>query len=116
MGEEKDMELKMEDLQEQHRPYAELIGIDNLLRLADYVGGTQIYIPKKEELLKSRKYNLIREEFNGNNIKELARKYDVSESTVYRLVRDEILNSRRKQLEGQMSILDFPEYLPDYEK
>ena len=40
----KNEELTLDDLQEQHRQYAEVIGIDNLLRLSDTYGGTSIYI------------------------------------------------------------------------
>lgn len=46
-------ELTLDDLQEQHRQYAEVIGIDNLLRLSDTYGGTSIYIPQRRELLKT---------------------------------------------------------------
>ena len=43
----KNEELTLDDLQEQHRQYAEVIGIDNLLRLSDTYGGTSIYIPQR---------------------------------------------------------------------
>lgn len=49
----KNEELTLDDLQEQHRQYAEVIGIDNLLRLSDTYGGTSIYIPQRRELLKT---------------------------------------------------------------
>ena len=35
----KNEELTLDDLQEQHRQYAEVIGIDNLLRLSILTGG-----------------------------------------------------------------------------
>jgi len=99
-------DLTLDDLQEQHREYAELIGIENLIHLSQYFGGTQIYIPMPGELFKKRKYELIQEEFNGFNIRELAKKYDVSESTVYRLVRDQVIR-KNTPIEGQMSLGDF---------
>ena len=34
-------ELALDDLQQQHREYAEIIGIDNLLKLAEAFGGTR---------------------------------------------------------------------------
>ena len=102
-------EITMEDLQEQHRELAERIGIDNLLRLADYCGGTQIYIPKRDEMLKIKKYRAIIEEFDGSNIKELAVKYNISKSTIYRILQDKIGKTGRV-MEGQMSIMDcFPD-------
>ena len=99
--------ISLEDLQEQHRNYAEIIGIDKLLELAKMYGGTQIYIPKPEELLKNRKSKAISEEFDGTNIKQLAKKYQVSESTVYRLVRDQIVKAASRQIPGQYSLSEY---------
>ncbi|MBP3339801.1 MAG: DNA-binding protein [Lachnospiraceae bacterium] len=99
--------ITADDLQEQYRELAEIIGIENLMSLAKYYGGTQIYIPQVEMLLKNVKYKAIIEEFDGFNIKKLAKKYGVSESTVYRLVRDKIVSSAVKQIEGQMEMKDF---------
>ena len=67
----KNEELTLDDLQEQHRQYAEVIGIDNLLRLSDTYGGTSIYIPQRRELLKNRTYNAIYREFDGSNVDQL---------------------------------------------
>lgn len=99
--------ITADDLQEQHRELADIIGIENLIALANYYGGTQIYIPQVEMLVKNVKYKAIVEEFDGFNIKQLAKKYDVSESTVYRLVRDKIVSNAVKQIEGQMDFSDF---------
>lgn len=99
--------ITADDLQEQYRELAEIIGIENLMSLAKHYGGTQIYIPQVEMLLKNVKYKAIIEEFDGFNIKKLAKKYGVSESTVYRLVRDKIVSSAVKQIEGQMEMKDF---------
>ena len=101
-------DVSLDDLQEQHRQYGEIIGIANLIKLANEFGGTQIYIPKPDELIKLAKYKKIAEEFDGYNIKQLSKKYDVSESTVYRIVREQLISgSNKKQLEGQMSITDY---------
>lgn len=101
--------ILMDDLQEQHRELAAIIGIDNLIKLSNHFGGTQIYVPQTEKLIKNVIYRAVIEEFDGTNIKILAKKYDISESTVYRLVRDKILNNQiqAKQIEGQMSFDDY---------
>ena len=51
---------------------------------------------------------MIRDEFDGTNIKKLASKYDVSESTVYNVVREQIQSGVHKHpmIPGQMSIAD----------
>ena len=56
---EKGGDITIEDLQEQHRGYAEIVGIDKLIKLSEVYGGTQIYIPKKDELLKNKKYRAL---------------------------------------------------------
>lgn len=106
-------ELTLDDLQEQHREYARIIGLDNLLKLSDAFGGTRIYIPKRKELEKNKIYDMIYEEFDGGNIAELTRKYDVCEATVYKIIADKLEEARKKRkrerwnISGQMSITDF---------
>ncbi len=76
---------KGKNLKQRHKEYAELIGIENLIQLSRVFGGTSIYIPKEEELLKGLKYDKIAKEFTEKNAKELARKYHLSERTIYRI-------------------------------
>ena len=76
---------KGKNLKQRHKEYAELIGIENLIQLSRVFGGTSIYIPKEEELLKGLKYDKIEKEFTEKNAKELARKYHLSERTIYRI-------------------------------
>lgn len=113
MDKENIYELTLDDLQDQHREYAEVIGVDNLLKLSDYFGGHRIYIPKRKELEKNKIYRMIYDEFDGSNIAELTRKYDVCETTVYKILSDRLEEARKKRkqekenLPGQMSLIDF---------
>lgn len=105
-------DLKMEDLEAQHREIAEVIGIENLVKLSRYFAGNPVYAPKIENLVKNRKYSLIRQEYDGTNIKMLATKYDVCESTVYNILRDMLLKGAGKReakanIPGQMNIMEF---------
>ena len=104
-------DLTIEDLQEQHRDFAEALGMENLIKLSEHFGGTSIYVPQKRELVKQRVYGLIRKEYDGTNIKELASRYDVSESTVYKVVRDILLRGVAKReaasnIPGQMDLME----------
>ncbi len=105
MGLKRD-EIKLTDLKEQHRQYAEVIGAENLISLAKIYGGTNIYIPQLSELLKNQKYSCIIKEYSGDNVKELARKYNVSERTVYRLVKNIIRKAKTKPFESQITLFD----------
>ena len=84
--------IRIEELKEQHREYAEIIGVENLIRLAEAYGGAAIYIPKIDDLLKSQKYAAIIREFNGSNVRQL----------VSGLLKVE----RLKPLDGQTSLFD----------
>lgn len=61
---------------------AEAIGVEGFYRLAEVVGGTTVYIPKPESLVRPVRDAHIKEEFNGYNHPELARKYGVTERWV----------------------------------
>lgn len=99
--------LTIEDLQEQHKEYALIIGVENIVKLSEFFGGSSFYIPKKQELVKNKVFKAISEEFDGSNIKELCRKYDVAESTVYKVVKEQIEKGTRKNIPGQMNIMDY---------
>lgn len=99
--------LTPDDLQENHRAIADAVGMDGLKLLCTAFGGSSIYIPQFRELAKNRVYRCIHEEYNGDNIKELATKYDVSESTIYNIIRDKITRGNLKRaMPGQMNIAD----------
>ncbi|MDE5698148.1 MAG: hypothetical protein K2I96_12190 [Lachnospiraceae bacterium] len=99
--------LTPDDLQENHRAIADAVGMDGLKLLCEAFGGSSIYIPQFKELAKNRVYRCIHEEYRGDNIKELAIKYEVSESTVYNIVRDKIVKGNMKKiLPGQINIAD----------
>lgn len=87
--------------EEQWREMAEVIGADNFYRLAKHLGGQTIYVPKPESLLRPVRDQHIKEEFNGWNHVELARKYGVTDRWVRALCGPGFL-------EGQIGIFDEP--------
>ncbi|MCI8959001.1 MAG: hypothetical protein HFG62_07780 [Lachnospiraceae bacterium] len=83
-----------------YRDIAEAIGIKNFYTLTEVVGGATIYLPKPESVIRPVRDARIREEFNGYNHPDLARKYRVTERWVRQLCGE-------GKLEGQMDIFDF---------
>ena len=71
-------------------------------------GGTTIYIPKAESLERAARDQKIREEFDGGNYRELAAKYGLTERWV-RFILFGKLDNLDDDMEGQMSIYDYPE-------
>lgn len=82
-----------------YREIAEAIGIENFVKLTQLVGGSTIYLPKPESVVRPARDAKIREEFNGYNHKELAKRYDVTERWVRQLCGE-------GHAEGQCSLFD----------
>lgn len=110
-------DIRIEDLQDRHQKYAEIIGVDNMIKLSQMFGGSSIYIPQPDELIKNKRYRAIVQDYEDGkgSIKQLAQKYQVSESTVYRLVRDLIVEMKAKKerekniIPGQLNIFGYEE-------
>lgn len=83
-----------------YKDIAEAIGIGNFYKLAKVVGGATVYIPKPESVVRPVRDARIKNEFNGYNHPDLARKYGVSERWVRQLCGVGIL-------EGQLELTDF---------
>ena len=77
----------LDGLNDIYKDLAEEIGIENTLKVFDMFKGTQVSFPAK---MYSKEYlhNKIINEFNGKNIKELAKKYGYSERTIRRIIRN----------------------------
>jgi Mor family transcriptional regulator len=71
---------------ERYRPIAELIGVENFIKLADYSKGDTFYIPSSEFFLRPIRDQRIREEYKGNNTRQLAQKFKISERRVREIV------------------------------
>lgn len=81
-------EISAESLPEGYQALAEVIGLENALRAAQCLGGLVYYFPKLDRVLIEKRDALIKKEFNGNNYKELARKYSLSERQIREIVRN----------------------------
>lgn len=93
-------ELTLDMIPEPHRELAEIIGIENFIKLAKILGGKTVYIPKADSFLRPARDINIKKEFNGYNHSELARKYNLSERWVMEICGP-------GHLKGQLSLLDF---------
>ena len=94
--------IELSDLQGDQRELAELIGIENYIKMVQRYSGTSIYIAKIDKLLNSKRDAEIIKSFNGRNYKYLAYKYCLSERTV----RDIISKGYNQNAVEQMSFFD----------
>ncbi|GMQ61184.1 MULTISPECIES: Mor transcription activator family protein [Vallitalea] len=88
-------DITIQDLDEKNKELAEIIGLDNLLELCKIYGGDSIYVNKLDELLKVVRDRKIKKEYNRYNLKEVAKKYNLTTKRIKQIVSD---NSIKQQL------------------
>lgn len=80
-------DVTFEDLGTDQREVAELIGIENYLKIVDIFGGGAIYIPKPDGVLRSARNRKIIEDYkDGENCKLIAKKYNLTKSAVINIL------------------------------
>ncbi len=87
--EETEVELLGNDLcglNDVYRDIADEIGVENTLAIYKMFRGTQVSFPNR---LFSKEYihDAIISEYNGNNVAQLAQKYNYSERSVWRILK-----------------------------
>ena len=100
-------QIKIEDLYGIQKEIAELIGIDNYIKLSLHFGGDNIYVQKYSEVIKVQRNNDIRQKFKGYNSDQLAREYNLSERYIRMICADLIETIRSRPPQGQMSLFDY---------
>lgn len=85
-------DIRCEELPEQYRELAELIGLEAALCLEEHYRGLYIYFRSLDELTAAKKKEYIIRNFRGSNHAELARQTGYSLPYVY-----EILKKRQQQ-------------------
>ncbi|NLI14569.1 Mor transcription activator family protein [Pelotomaculum propionicicum] len=91
-------EVTLEDLPESYKRIASIIGPENAIQLAMELGGSYLYIPKYDSVIKNVRDRMIRKEFTGFNVRDLAKKYCLSESWIRDILQDTIGSERGEQL------------------
>lgn len=92
-------EISIETVPDKYKDLVNLIGVGNVLTLAQNYGGAMIYIPKYDSIAKDLRNEKIKSEFNGGNYKELMKKYNLSESQIRNIIKSETVD-------GQMLLYD----------
>lgn len=78
-----DFKIQFDDLAESQKEIAEIIGMENYVKLSKRFGGDgSLYIQKYSEIIKTARNREIRRKYNGHNITQLANMYNLSERHV----------------------------------
>lgn len=100
-------ELRPDDLTGNAKDLAELIGMEAFAKLVDVYGGSSnLYVPKAEQLVLPVRDELIRREYNGRNVYELARKWGLTERYVREIIKEKAKELRDAPGPGQMSFYE----------
>ena len=81
--------VKANDLPEPYSTISMLIGLEETLMIAKELGGARYYFPKFESLFRENRNTMIYDEFSGNNYKEIAKKYNLSETRIREIIQEE---------------------------
>lgn len=84
-----EVELLQNDLNGLNDIYKDIaneIGLENTLIIFRLFHGTQISFPNRL-LSKEYTHNAIKSEYNGNNVPQLAQKYNYSERSIWRILK-----------------------------
>lgn len=95
-----------EQLREDQRELADVIGLEAYKKLIRHYGGNQLYIQQVDSVLKDLRDKELNEKFDGSNYKELSREYGISEMTIRDIVAEKRRQLRGEVLEGQLSFDD----------
>lgn len=94
----------IEDITENHKPVAEIIGIEKFIQLSEYAKGDELYFPKVENIITPARNRKICKEYNGYNTKELAIKYNLTTKQIQNII-------KALPTPHQISIFDYPEMI-----
>lgn len=80
------LENDLVGLNDVYKDIADEVGLENTLAIFKLFHGTQISFPNR---LFSKEYThqAIRNEYNGQNVPQLARKYNYSERSIWRIIK-----------------------------
>ncbi|MSS23131.1 Mor transcription activator family protein [[Clostridium] innocuum] len=99
-------EITMEDLNEEQRSLAELLGLSKYKDLVRFYGGTSVYIPKADNIKILKRNEQIIEDFNGYNFRTLALRYNLTERQIRSIVKDVTEEKKNAPVEGQLTFAD----------
>ena len=81
-------QAKYEDMTEEQKMLIDTIGADCFMDLVRVYGGSYVYIPKNDNIVRSIRNRNIRNDFNGHNFKELAAKHGLTVARIRSIIKE----------------------------
>lgn len=80
-------EIMLEDVPKEQRDIAEAVGMEAFIKLSKLCGGqASIYITRYTQLSRGARNRTIKERYNGYNIRQLAREYNLTSRQIRKIV------------------------------
>lgn len=84
------MNIKSGDISENLEMLLEIVGKEKFLEIARMYGGSNVYIPTYSSAIKSARNREIVKKYNGFNVNNLAREYNMSVTHIKRILKEDI--------------------------
>lgn len=93
-------ETTVEDIADTYSEVVRIIGVELFVELSDYAKGDKLYFPKAENVVAPARNRRIKKEYNGYNVKELAKEYNLTVQQISNILKGE-------PVYGQMNMSEF---------
>ena len=90
-----------EQLPQVQKDIIKLIGLEAYVKLSETYGGLSLYINKIDSILRDSRNKEIRDAFDGNNYRQLATKYRLTEVSIRIIVAEKDREMKKSQVDGQ---------------
>jgi len=81
-------EITADDLPDEFRGLAEVIGLDNVIQTIRYFEGSEKYFPKIDSTFKAVRDRVIKRKWRKHNIAALAKEFNLTHVQIREIVRD----------------------------
>ena len=96
--------ITLEHLDGDQLELAKLIGLEAYKKLVKYCGGGDVYVCKADTVTRLSRNKEICEDFNGENYRELAKKYNLTERWIRAITANKLKNMKGDPVDGQMKL------------
>lgn len=96
--------ITFDNLEDDQLELAKLIGLKAYKKLVKYCGGGGIYVCKADTVTRLSRNKEIYEKFDGENYRELAKEYGLSERWIRVITAEKLKKMRNKPVEGQLKL------------
>lgn len=81
-------DIRLEDFSEDMICFINFVGIDMFIDICDRFGGTQLYFPKKESVLRASRNRKIKSMCSRYSTNDIAKKFGITKRQIENIIRN----------------------------